>query len=295
MISEKQIGNLEELIGSVRRDYLAWQTTTFPWFRGEPNNTDTPLLPKLYRKKPDGSTHNENRLLQQFRMKAPSLASISTPIRSHTDEWLFLAQHVGLPTRLLDWTEGLFIALHFALLEEEPVIWMLDPIELCRLSSIESIADNVFSLTWLNPEKNLLYEAEAFEVLRDMLIAESREQKNQIANKLAEVLEARRRPNLGNINIRGAWESNRVGSDFPVAIHPTNVHSRMSSQRSCFTIHGKRQESLDDMVSERILKKYIIQRDAVDAFRSDMKIVGVTHSSVFPDLDHLAKELSEIY
>jgi len=61
-------------------------------------------LPKLYRKK----NYNENYLLQEFRRKAPGFVSNDIPKRNETDQWLYLAQHYGLPTRLLDWSENFF-------------------------------------------------------------------------------------------------------------------------------------------------------------------------------------------
>jgi len=147
------IGSVEDFISRIKADYSKWGP--YPWFRGEPN-VDSPLLPKLYRKKKDGSSHDENTLLQLFRMKAPSLGFGQMPNRDTIDQWLFLARHVGLPTRLLDWTEGALIALYFALLEEEPIVWMLNPLELNRLSvsDPQSLSSIPFELTWVPREVN---------------------------------------------------------------------------------------------------------------------------------------------
>lgn len=289
-IEATEVSTVEDLIRSIKSDYADWSTTTAPWFRGEKVARWTALQPKLYRKREWRNPRYENRLLQQFRMKAPSLGLLDTPPRGHTDEWLFLAQHVGLPTRLLDWTEGLFVALHFSLLEDRPVIWMLDPIALNRLSTKDPIPDNEFPLTWFSPGRSPLRIADLVSLKK-----KAKRYPSIFAGDPFEALDdSLVRPSIGNVNIRGAWEQDRIGTMIPVAIHPTNIHDRMSAQKSCFTIHGKDKRSLALQVGSRVLRKYIVPPNDRKLMRADLQMMGVTHSTVFPDLDGLARDLSQI-
>ena len=262
MCQEKKIDSVESFIQATRDDYKKWDIE-FPWFRGEPT-CDTPLLPKLFRKKDKGD-YFENRLLQYFRMKAPSLGYGKTPHRDHTDQWLFLAQHVGLPTRLLDWTEGSLIALYFALQEKEPIVWMLNPFALNALSitdKTEKLTFNIYPLTWYDPREK---DPEA-------------------------------KFNIGFENIAGAWQDDKRGVDLPVAIQPTNVHSRMTVQRSCFTVHGKKKESLCDLVTDKnILRKYVIDSSKSKEMLEELRILGVSRATLFPDLDGLSEDLKKLF
>ena len=286
------ITSVEELIIKVREDFANWNTKTLPWFRGEPIDASNPLLPRLFR--PDNINLDENQLLQQFRRRAPSFGVNNTPPRGHTDEWLFLAQHVGLPTRLLDWSEGLFVGLYFALLKENPVLWMLDPVGLNRLTvKNEFIKDNVFPLTWIDEERAPVQKIDTYLLAKFLELGEE-----AFLNKFPELkdhyLITGPDHNIGNLNIRSAWEKNRRGTDLPIAVRPSYIHMRMNAQRSCLTIHGDRHSSLNELVGPSILKKYMIDPDSVSQMKNDMKILGITNTSVFPDLDNLSKDLVEI-
>jgi hypothetical protein len=243
------IKSIEEFIAAARKDSSAWNPNEPKWFRGEPEST-TALIPTLYRR---GPTQHENALLQMFRARASGYHDL-VPIREHTDQWLFLARHAGLPTRLLDWSEGALVGLYFALKEDNPVVWMLNPLELNELSCVSPSPVREFPLVWHNPEGVL---NPAFE------------------------------------NLRGAWEQDGPGVPLPLAIHPTYVHPRLRSQRSCFTIHGKRKGGLDTLVPKSILRRYVVDPTYRQSMFRDVALLGITDSVVFPDLDGLATELKK--
>lgn len=104
------------------------------WYRGCRNKAHA-LKPALYRHaartKRDEIAALEIELTTRFVQR-----SLPFLDRSLTDEWdkLFLMQHYGVPTRLLDWTENPFVSIYFALVSaSEPKatdasLWMCDPV-----------------------------------------------------------------------------------------------------------------------------------------------------------------------
>lgn len=284
------VESVNQLLNAVKVILDSWTASPVPWFRGEPKNTTTPLLPKVFR-----YDYPENTLLQLFRMKAPTLGAGQTPPKRNTDEWLFLAQHMGLPTRLLDWTESLLVATHFSLLEHDKgkgsVVWMLNPLELNRIAT----GSRVFDLTWFSPELDITAW------IGTLLEPDKRLEKPKLnfLTRVAGRLRSARRPrvNFANINIRGAWENDKIGTQHPVAIYPTSVHPRMSTQKSCFTIHRKMHQPLTGILQDKDLIRFELPDSdvAAESFRNDLRLLGVTTSTVYPDLGGLAKELDELY
>lgn len=109
----------KEQIGRFRSDFV---------YRGMPSAEYT-LESSLVRM---GSNYEqlEQHLLRAFRRYAYRYASFEDSVWS----WLALAQHHGLPTRLLDFTYSPYVAMHFAtanptLMEQDAVIWCIDVVK----------------------------------------------------------------------------------------------------------------------------------------------------------------------
>lgn len=104
------------------------------WFRGH-ENVNWTLIPSALRYPRAQERTRALKLLSEFKR----VAEIKIPRPPGPQEelkWVQLAQHYGLPTRLLDWTESATIALYFACLKTslDGVIFMLNPVDLNKLS-----------------------------------------------------------------------------------------------------------------------------------------------------------------
>lgn len=104
------------------------------WFRGhsEPHYS---LTPSALRYRTAARRSQALSLISEF----IRIADIKLPRPPSFDNqlmWAQIAQHYGLPTRLLDWTESAIAALYFACQKKDcdGVVFLLNPIELNRLS-----------------------------------------------------------------------------------------------------------------------------------------------------------------
>lgn len=132
---EKEINKISDLIECLNIDISDYEEDV--WYRGH-SNFGWLLSPGLLR---FNENITEGTLLTRFKQSASMLIN-SVP---KTDfDWLFLMQHYGVPTRLLDWSESPLTALYFAVENDDidGALWLLKPIELNKIAKISTSEKN---------------------------------------------------------------------------------------------------------------------------------------------------------
>jgi len=233
------------------------------WFRGHPLIYNE-LTPSVYRKEYVGNKQFNIRfefwVAENFKRIAPSM-SIKTPeVKNHL-EWLFIMQHYGSPTRLLDWTENILKAVFFCVTKnpkKDAELWSMFPLTL-----------NEFHQFWGFP---LPSESIA------KFLASAPFHNNQ--DKLKEELKLDFVPR------------------YPLAILPPLKNERMTAQQSTFTIHPipKKGDLITDMLKEddKKLVRYIIPHSLKDEFEWKLLDMGITYRTLFPDLEGLSKSIKQL-
>jgi hypothetical protein len=251
-----RVHSLGEYVERIGQQLSAWKGHTprvlEPVFRGQAD-AHWELVPALLRSAPYDSAL-ENTLLDEFQRGARPFVERHPVNRL---QWMALAQHHGLPTRLLDWSESAFVALFFALAEhvdaegrgsckhdDDACVWMLN--------------------------RNALHER--FGLASQMILLDDSEETW---------------PDTLRDLIAGKSEGVLVFT----AVHIT---ARMPVQKAAFTLFGSASDTLEALRNdESLLLQLVIPRECVMAFRRELEVAGITRSMLFPDLDGVAAEVWE--
>ena len=237
------ITNIHQAVDAAQEATRKFDSLT--WWRGHSAILDWKLVPSVYRRQDGNHYRYESNIVARFAARAPSRYA-GLPELGRWDQWLVLMQHYGLPTRLLDWTESVLIAVYFAVRDhpdKDGRLWAVSPHKLNQHQI--GISANV---TPGNPKVKPLF--------------------------------------LPPFN-QNAQQQEKI-----VAFLPTEVDTRMILQQSGFTVHGTPQ-SLDGLeCQDDILIKWDIPASAKSTLVAELSRLGVHESTLFPDLEHLAKEIA---
>lgn len=244
MIKETTISSIQELIAAIEDDHGTY--TGSLWYRGQAEK-EWSLKPGYLRL---SSPTSESTLLKRFKQSAVMLLE-KDPKDSF--DWLFLMQHHGVPTRLLDWTESPLIALYFALSNyqnhpgKDAIVWSLRPCELNKNANIVDSNEEFFIPSFEDEE-------------------------------------------LKNYKVETLASNTRVKS-LPVASIATRNNSRLQAQLGVFTIHHLDHRGIEEIGDQSHVIKYIIPNEKRQIIYKQLGLLGFSKFTMFPELSSIGENI----
>lgn len=280
--SEVEIKNIGDFIKEIKRLRINDSTghEFFQWYRGHGDKT-WELLPKVqrdFRGNDEELFRKERYYTNDFQARA-SLFKLSKPQLNEYANWLTLMQHYGLPTRLLDWSRSPLVALYFAICdnnqyEKDACIWILTPGKL----NAEEKLEKPTCIDGMEYENTYIYNM-SHKTISTMIFTAFRRW------KLSSDTEAIT-PEDKKFNHRFLTLSNKIA-----ACYPTEADSRVYNQFGAFTVHNSSRK-LVDICDKSTLMRITIPFSSKKELLYELSICGITKSYIFPDLEHLASEIS---
>ena len=230
------------------------------WYRGLTSSSHK-LLPTLHRY--DIPVASEAHLMNRFKQNAYEFLD-DRPQGEW--EWMLLARHHGLPSRLLDWTENPLVGLFFASITSDVsnsrtngALWCLSPPQLNKIA---------------NP-----YEGGA-DVLPMLLDEDALPTSDRF---------------LTNYKTSLVSQANEESSLPPAAALSIRTTKRIQAQQGVFTIHHVNKTPLEAWGDRSHLWRYIVPKEAKAMIQDELRRIGITALALFPELDNVAREAMRGY